>query len=71
MLITEPGHHHALIHTYLLCIELILTASIPMMNHYVFKKHGGHSEEKDPDTPEKTEPEESAEEAAEPMPEPQ
>lgn len=38
MLITEPGRHHALIHTYLLCIELLLTSSIPVLNHCVFKK---------------------------------
>ena len=45
MLITEPGHHHALIHSYLLCVELILTAAIPLLNHYVFKK--GEHEEKE------------------------
>lgn len=71
MLITEPGHHHALIHTYLLCVELILTASIPMLNHYVFKKHGGHHEEKDPEQPEKAEQEEKTEEVEAPMPDPQ
>ncbi|MBO4428464.1 MAG: hypothetical protein J5832_00775, partial [Clostridia bacterium] len=47
MLITEPGHHHALIHTYLLCIELVLTAAIPLLNHYVFFKHGEHEEKEE------------------------
>lgn len=45
MLITEPGHHHAVIHTYLLCVELILASAIPVLSHYVLKKRGGeHSE---------------------------
>ena len=38
LLLMEPGEHHALIHTYLLCIELILTASIPVCNGYIFKE---------------------------------
>jgi len=64
MLITEPGHHHALIHTYLLCIELILTSSIPMLNHYVFKKHGEKHAEKAEETPaEEAEPAEPTEHA--------
>lgn len=72
MLITEPGHHHALIHTYLLCIELILTSSIPMLNHYVFKKHEGeHGEKagKEPaEQPEQAEPQEQSEIAEETAP---
>lgn len=62
MLITEPGEHHAMIHTYLLCIELILTSSLPMFNHYVFKKHGEHSGEAEAALPETVERTEAAEE---------
>ena len=40
MLIREPGLHHAMIHTYLLCVELILTATIPILEHNVFHLHG-------------------------------
>ena len=46
MLLMEPGEHHALIHTYFLCIEFVLTASIPIINQSVFKYHGGHNEKK-------------------------
>ncbi|MBO4622849.1 MAG: hypothetical protein J5691_03075 [Bacilli bacterium] len=38
LLMMSPGEHHALIHSYLLCIELILTASIPILNSFMFKK---------------------------------
>ena len=47
MLITEPGHHHALIHAYLLCVELVLTSAVPLLNHYVFKKHGEHEKKEE------------------------
>ena len=63
MLITEPGHHHAMIHTYLLCIELILASSVPMLNHYVFKKHGEHHGEAETELPETVEQTETAEES--------
>ena len=39
LLMMSPGEHHALIHSYLLCIELILTASIPILNSFMFKKN--------------------------------
>jgi|GEM_PF-1162582 len=56
MLIMEPGHHHAVIHTYLLCVELILTSSIPMLSHYVLKKRGDeHSEISEDETQNQTE----------------
>ena len=60
MLITEPGTHHALIHTYLLCVELVLVSSIPIFNHYVLKKHknGGNEHEEtieEPAAPEEEE----------------
>ena len=32
MLMAEPGEHHAMIHAYLLCIELLLTAAVPLIN---------------------------------------
>ena len=38
LLMMSPGEHHALIHSYLLCIELILTASIPILNSFMFEK---------------------------------
>ena len=38
LLMMEPGEHHALIHSYLLCIELVLTASIPILNSFMFEK---------------------------------
>lgn len=37
LLLMYPGEHHALIHSYLLCIELVLTASIPILNEFMFK----------------------------------
>lgn len=69
MLITEPGHHHAMIHAYLLCAELILTAWVPILNHYVFKKHGEHEKEEKPAEPEATE--EATEKIEEPITDPQ
>ena len=33
MLMIEPGEHHAMIHSYLLVVELILAAVIPIVNH--------------------------------------
>jgi len=32
MLMIEPGEHHAKIHSYLLCVELVLTAALPVIN---------------------------------------
>ena len=54
MLITEPTAHHALIHTYLLCVELLLASSVPMLNRYVFKHHGADEKEAETDAPEPT-----------------
>ena len=40
MLIAEPTHHHAMIHIYLLLVELILTPLVPMLDEYFeSKKH--------------------------------
>ena len=33
MLMIEPGEHHAMIHSYLLVVELILSGLIPVLNH--------------------------------------
>ena len=41
LLIREPGLHHAMIHAYLLCVELILTSTVPILKHNVFHRHGG------------------------------
>ena len=37
LLLMEPNENHALIHSYLLCIELVLTSSIPILNEFMFK----------------------------------
>ena len=37
MLMIEPGEHHAMIHAYLLCIELVLTAAVPLINRRLKK----------------------------------
>ena len=65
MLITEPGPHHAMIHVFLLCVELTLSSSIPIINHYLMKKRreNGDVSEK-PDLPESSAPEAVVEEAA-------
>lgn len=38
MLIAELSEHHALIHTYLLCVELILSSSIPVLHYMIFDR---------------------------------
>lgn len=38
MLILEPGEHHAMIHLYLLLVELFLTPFVPLMDE-VLEKH--------------------------------
>ena len=38
LLLMYPGEHHALVHSYLLCIELLLSASIPILNVFMFKE---------------------------------
>lgn len=43
-LMMEPGEHHAMIHTYFLCLELILNASIPILNHKLpWKQQKAHN----------------------------
>ena len=38
-LMMEPGENHAMIHTYFLCVELILNSAIPILNHKLPGKH--------------------------------
>ena len=38
MLIAEPGIHHAIIHIYLLLVELILTPLVPLLDEWFEKK---------------------------------
>lgn len=38
MLIAEPGEHHALIHIYLLLVELILTPAVPLIDEFIEQK---------------------------------
>ena len=38
LLILEPGEHHALIHIYLLLVELVLTPLIPLLDEIILKK---------------------------------
>lgn len=70
MLIDEPGHHHAMIHTYLLCVELVLAVLIPIINRMILKKrgkeHGTETEAiaESADTPEQPAAVETIEEAA-------
>ncbi len=47
MLISEPTHHHALIHIYLLLAELILTPLVPMLDEYFESKKHKVVEEKE------------------------
>lgn len=44
MLMIEPGEHHAMIHSYLLCVELILTGVIPVINHRLTPEKHGHAD---------------------------
>lgn len=65
MLIDSPGHHHALIHTYLLCVELFLSAAIPIINESIFKKHGEkHGDGTEGDAPAQSEHEDTETESA-------
>ncbi len=43
-LMMEPGEHHAMIHTYFLCLELTLSAIVPILNEKLPGKH--HEEHK-------------------------
>ena len=46
MLIAEPGEHHALIHIYLLIIELVLNPLIPLGDEIIEKKKASLKEKK-------------------------
>ena len=35
MLILEPGEHHALVHMYLLLVELVLTPLVPLLDEII------------------------------------
>ena len=44
MLMIEPGEHHAMIHSYLLCVELVLTGVIPMISSVLKPEEHEHAE---------------------------
>ena len=44
MLMIEPGEHHAMIHSYLLVAELILSGLIPVLNHRLKPEKEGREE---------------------------
>ena len=44
MLMIEPGEHHAMIHSYLLVVELVLAALIPVINHRLMPEKKGRDE---------------------------
>ena len=44
MLLMEPGEHHAMIHSYLLVVELVLAALIPVINHRLMPEKKGREE---------------------------
>lgn len=44
MLMMEPGEHHAMIHSYLLVVELVLAALIPVINHRLMPEKKGRGE---------------------------
>ena len=44
MLMIEPGEHHAMIHSYLLVVDLILTSLIPIINHRLMPEKKGREE---------------------------
>lgn len=39
LLMMEPGEHHALIHSYLLCVELVLTSLVPIVNEFMLNRN--------------------------------
>ena len=43
-LMIEPGEHHAMIHSYLLVVELILASLIPIINHRLMPEKKGREE---------------------------
>ena len=44
LLMIEPGEQHALIHSYLLCVELVLTSVIPVINRRLKPEKEGREE---------------------------
>ena len=44
MLMMEPGEHHAMIHSYLLVVELIFAGVIPIINHRLKPEKEGREE---------------------------
>ena len=44
MLMIEPCEHHAMIHSYLLVVDLILTSLIPIINHRLMPEKKGREE---------------------------
>ena len=44
MLMIEPGEHHAMIHSYLLVVDLILASLIPIINHRLMPEKKGREE---------------------------
>ena len=44
MLMIEPGEHHAMIHSYLLCVELVLSGVIPVINPVLKPESHEHAE---------------------------
>ena len=44
MLMIEPGEHHAMIHSYLLCVELVLSGLIPVLNRRLKPEKEGREE---------------------------
>ena len=44
MLMIEPGEHHAMIHSYLLVVELVFAAVIPIVNHRLMPEKKGREE---------------------------
>ena len=44
MLMMEPGEHHAMIHSYLLVVELIFAGVIPIVNHWLKPEKEGREE---------------------------
>ena len=55
MLMAETNEHHALVHTYFLCVELFLTSSIPIVNSYLRKPHEKAHKESEKDVVTETE----------------
>ena len=47
MLILEPGEHHAMIHLYLLLVELVLTPLIPLLDEILLERKHKRLEQKE------------------------